>query len=451
MANSRKVLEQITTLRSLKGTTEKKKFLKVALEEELFRQVIQWALDPMITYGIKDLGFIQETLEADAKLREGKSGALLDGRELSVDTYKETSFFRTINKLADRRLTGNSAKTAIKGLVSDYSFETACLLMMILEKDIRSGVGVSTVNGARPGTLFEFNVMLAHKYEPEKITYPVYVEPKYDGMRLIAIVDADNCEFFTRTGKSVTAVSTDTQLALQDLYASGTDTWRPKDKMVFDGELMGDSFKETMEQARKKDSTFDNGTFYVFDAMTIEVFQALKRVKRDKTPYKARRKMLADVYRSVAGSAGIELPPSYYCRNENDIISFYNSARDRGLEGLIIKNPDGLYHPRRNRDWMKIKDAKTVDVPITGAVEGTGKYEGMLGALIVDCEGVEVNVGTGFSDADRNTLWELFNSGWLNGKLIEVEYHERTPDGSLRHPRFKRFREDKPLEDGIGC
>ena len=445
MPNARKVVEQIQILRELKGTTEKQKFLKVALEEDLFRQVIVWALDPMITYGVKDLEFVQDTLSSRERITERT------GRELSVDDYEQSSFKRTLDKLAERKLTGNSAKTSIKGICMDYSFETSVLLMMILEKDIRAGVGVSTVNKARPGTLFEFNVMLAHKYEPEKITYPVYVEPKYDGMRLIAITDADSSDFYTRTGKAVTTVGIDTQIALQDLYAQGTDIWRPKQKMVFDGELMGESFKETMEQARKKDGSFDNGTFYVFDAMTLEQFQALKRTKRDKTPYKARRKMLADVYRYVKGSAGIELPPSYFCRNEDEVMSFYQSVRDRGLEGLIIKNPDGPYHPRRNRDWMKIKDAQTVDVPIVNAIEGTGKYEGMLGALVVDLEGIEVNIGTGFSDSDRTTLWESFNRGWLDNKLIEVEYHERTPDGSLRHPRFKRFRDDKPVEDGIGC
>ena len=445
MPNARKVVEQIQILRELKGTTEKQKFLKVALEEELFRQVIVWALDPMITYGIKDLEFVQETLSSRERITDKT------GRELSVDDYKDSSFKRTLDRMIERRITGNSAKTSIKGLCMDYSFETSVLLMMILEKDIRAGVGISTVNKARPGTLFEFNVMLAHKFQPEKITYPVYVEPKYDGMRLIAITDADSSEFYTRTGKSVNTVGIDTQLALQDLYAQGTDIWRPKNKMVFDGELMGKSFKETMEKARKKDGSFDDGVFYVFDAMTFEQFKALKRTKRDKTPYKTRRKMLSDVYRYVKGSAGIELPPSYFCRNEDEVMSFYQSVRDRGLEGLIIKNPDGPYHPRRNRDWMKIKDAQTVDVPIIHAIEGTGKYEGMLGALVVDLEGVEVNIGTGFSDTDRASLWESFNNGWLNDRLIEVEYHERTPDGSLRHPRFKRFRDDKPKEDGIGC
>lgn len=445
MANSRKVLEQIQTLRDLRGTKEKQDFLKDALEEELFRQVITWALDPMITFGIRDTDFMQETLDARERMDERR------GRELSADDYKASSFYRNLEKMRERRLTGNTAKTAIKGMLMDYTFETSVLLMMIIEKDIRAGVGISTVNKARPGTLFEFNVMLASKFEPEKISYPVYVEPKYDGMRLLAITDADSSDFYTRTGKAVTTVGLDTQLALQDLFAQGTDIWRPKNKMVFDGELMGESFKETMEQARRKDGSFDKGVFYVFDAMPLEDFKKLKQKKRPMVSYEARRKALADVYRYVKGQAGIELPPSYYCRNEAEVMHFYQSVRDRGLEGLIIKNPTGLYHPRRNRDWMKIKDAQTVDVPIVHAIEGTGKYEGMLGALVVDCEGVEVNIGTGFSDADRMTLWESFNNGWLTDRLIEVEYHEKTPDGSLRHPRFKRFRDDKRKEDGIGC
>lgn len=30
--------------------------------------------------------------------------------------------------------------------------------------------------------------------------------------------------------------------------------------------------------------------------------------------------------------------------------------------------------------------------------------------------------------------------------MIEVEFHEVTPDGSLRHSRFNRFRDDKQDE-----
>ena len=451
MTNSVKVLNKIETLAALSGTVEKKNFLKEHLvDDELFRMVITWALDPMITYGVKDLSFLEEAYDK-AKFEDDERKR----RTLSVDDYHASSFVRVLKSLQNRRSTGNTAKTAIKGIAYDYDIETTELLMMILSKDIRAGVGVSTVNKAVPGTLFEFNVMLAAKLEPDKIQFPVYVEPKYDGMRLLAIGDHDGFEFYTRTGKKVDTVSPATEEALVQLYTFGTDIWFPKSKMVFDGELMGSSFRDTMKQARKKGHVYEDGVYYVFDAICFEEFQSLKQRKAKTQPYHERRKNLANVFLNSNGQFeegldGIELPPAYLCRNEDEMMEFYLRFRNRGLEGAIVKNPQGAYHPRRNRDWMKIKDSASVDVPIVDAIEGTGKYEGVLGALVVDVEGINVNIGTGFSDSDRKEIWESWGQGWLKDKVIEVEYHEKTPDGSLRHPRFKCFRNDKSKECGVG-
>jgi DNA ligase-1 len=65
----------------------------------------------------------------------------------------------------------------------------------------------------------------------------------------------------------------------------------------------------------------------------------------------------------------------------------------------------------------------------------------MLGGFIVDYKGKEVRVGSGFSDAERHDLW--FSKHSQIGNIIEVKYHEVTPDGSLRHPVFGGFRYDK--------
>jgi len=81
--------------------------------------------------------------------------------------------------------------------------------------------------------------------------------------------------------------------------------------------------------------------------------------------------------------------------------------------------------------------------------EGTGRNEGRLGALV--CEGVDdgktirVNVGSGYSDTDRDDYWT--NSKVVIGRTAEVlaDAITQNQDGSysLRFPRFVRFRDDK--------
>ena len=438
MPNSNEIKSRLIELGDTSGSNAKKVILKKALEDDLFRYVAIQATDPMITFGIKDLSFLDEVKES------GK-------RALSVDNFHGSSFVRVLEKLKERTITGSAAKIALKGLVKDYDEATRHILDAILTKNLATGVGASMVNRVAPGTVFEFNVMLAAKWEPEKIVYPVSVEPKYDGMRLLAIGDQDGFEFFTRTGKRVETISEGIKRSLSMMYGWGIDSWLPTGEMVFDGELMGESFADTMSQARKKDHVYEGGNFYVFDAFTIEEFRSLKKKPNPTLTYKARRQKLAKVYSDfVEGVPGVKLPPSYICRNETEVLDYFVKFRERGLEGLIIKNPAGQYHPRRNRDWMKLKDVNSVDLPIIEAVEGTGKYVGQLGALVVMHNGVQVNVGSGFTDSDRKDIWNSYNEGWLDGKIIEVEYHEETPDGSLRHPRFKRFRDDKRLSDGPG-
>lgn len=443
MQNSKGILDRLTLIAATSSSNEKVALLKEAIEQSpLFEKAIIYALDPMFVFNIKDLSFLDEVVEHN------------EGRTLSSDGLESgttLAFFKVLDMVRSRYVTGQSAKVALKGLVRDYDSATSDLLRLILNKDVRAGIGVSLVNKAVPGTLFEFRVMLASKWEPEKISYPVRVEPKYDGMRLLAIGDANKFTFYTRTGKIVTTVPFNIQEALISVYEDGTDVWKPSGNMVFDGELMGDSFKDTMEQARRKDHEFKGATFYVFDAMTGKQFQKLQSPRTKHKNYQERRADLKAVIKDNDSYFGIKVPPSYIVKNEEELLQIYASVRDRGLEGLIIKNPKGKYHPRRHRDWMKLKDSNSVDVPIIGAVEGTGKYEGALGAFVVDVEGVTVNVGTGFSDQQRLEYWGLWQAGWLKEKIAEVEYHERTPDGSLRHPRFKCFRSDKTIEDGIGC
>ena len=438
MSNSRTVLEMIEEIGEYPGRKDKERLMKTNLDEELFRAIIVQALDPMITFGIKDLSFLDEQFDV-------KVGA----QTLSADDYKASNFFRLFHDLADRKLTGNAAKSAILSIANAYDDDSVKLLIKILAKDLRVGAGANTVNRVRPGTLFSFDVMLADKFNEAKIQYPIRVEPKYDGMRLLAIGNQDGFEFRTRSGKLVESISDNVINTLKTMYETGIDTWKPETLMVFDGELMGESFADTMRQGRKAGHKFENGKFYCFDAFSLEIFQQLRSKPNPSEPYEVRHKELRHVYDSagLGEDDGVILPPSYIVRKFEEVSTFYDQVRARGLEGLILKRMDGLYHPRRNVDWMKMKGQEEEDVVITGAEEGTGKYEGMLGAIIVDFNGVSVNVGGGFSDEQRVNLWKQYHDGDLIDKVVEVWFHEVTPDKSMRHPRFKWFRDDKDAYD----
>jgi DNA ligase-1 len=117
-----------------------------------------------------------------------------------------------------------------------------------------------------------------------------------------------------------------------------------------------------------------------------------------------------------------------------------------GYEGIMIKDPDAAYECKRSTAWLKLKPFIEVSLAVVDFEEGTGRNQGRLGAII--CEGeddgcrIRVNVGSGFSDSDRDSFWQA--SDRLHGQVVEVRADAVTQnqDGtySLRFPRFLRFR-----------
>jgi DNA ligase-1 len=125
---------------------------------------------------------------------------------------------------------------------------------------------------------------------------------------------------------------------------------------------------------------------------------------------------------------------------------FATASVEQGYEGIMIKDLGSPYECKRSSSWLKWKPTITVDLNIVAVEQGTGRNKDRLGALI--CEGedngrrITVNVGSGFSDSDRDQYWAARDQ--LPGRIVEVmaDAITQNQDGSysLRFPRFVRFR-----------
>lgn len=115
---------------------------------------------------------------------------------------------------------------------------------------------------------------------------------------------------------------------------------------------------------------------------------------------------------------------------------------NQGFEGCYIKQFTHLQEAgKRVNTAVKLKYRKTADLLCIDIIEGTGKYVGQIGSLVLkDSNGRIVAVGSGLSDYDRSRLHSYYI-----GKIIEIEY-EQIIDTYIQ-PTYIRVRDDKNVSD----
>ena len=116
-----------------------------------------------------------------------------------------------------------------------------------------------------------------------------------------------------------------------------------------------------------------------------------------------------------------------------------------GYDGAIIRRKSAGWSTgaSKNGEAIKVKPVKSLDLRATGWFAGRGKHDGRAGGIFVEYRGVKTQVGTGFTDKER----EAIATGCHDGAIAEVEFMELTADGKLREPRFKGWRYDKAEPD----
>nr|WP_067298974.1 DNA ligase [Marinobacterium profundum] len=107
-----------------------------------------------------------------------------------------------------------------------------------------------------------------------------------------------------------------------------------------------------------------------------------------------------------------------------------------GGEGLMLQRRNALYQIGRSSDVLKYKQYQDAEAVVTGYMPGSGKYEGMVGALRVENDaGQQFSLGSGLSDAQRREPPPL-------GSRVTYRYNGLTASKLPRFARFVRIRLD---------
>ena len=427
----------ITSLEDHPSRLNKEGILEVEAREgnaELFKG-IRACLDPMITYGVKQV-----------------PEAVRDGKGLKPET-----FWKIVEQLAKRQLTGNAAQVAIVHMMNQATVqEWNCWYRRILIKDLRCGVSEKTVNKVvakiNPQYLIPvFSCQLASDsaHHEDLLTGKKIIEVKLDGMRVITIVYPDGrVDQYSRNGKELVNFP-----HIRDQFARHAKLL--KTPVVFDGEVMSASFQDLMKQARRKENVqTQDAVLNLFDIISLAEFTAgigtYSQEERSQT-LKGWLDPIADHMPNVTvvGQETVDLD-TVQGRARFKMIN--TQAVAGGYEGIMVKEPGAVYESKRGRAWLKLKPFIEVSLTVTNIEEGTGKNKGRLGNLI--CEGVDdgrdivVSVGSGFSDELRENIWA--NIPGIIGQVVEVRADAVTQNQngtySLRFPRFVRFRGFEPGE-----
>ena len=131
-----------------------------------------------------------------------------------------------------------------------------------------------------------------------------------------------------------------------------------------------------------------------------------------------------------------------------DAQALFEKYLAEGQEGIILKDLNGIWENKRSKTQIKFKGELECDLKIVGIEEGTGKYAGMLGAILLESSDgvIKVRAGSGFTDEQRKNLGQE-----IVGKIAAIKYNMRIKnkagEESLFLPIVLEIRFDKDEAD----
>lgn len=279
------------------------------------------------------------------------------------------------------------------------------------------------VEDARRGSKSFYEPMLAHNFNDYKdeVTYPVYSQPKLDGIRCIVTKEG----MFSRNGKKF--------ISAPHIFEQLKPFFKTNPLAILDGELycdkLSDDFnkicslvKRTKPTAEELAESAQIMQYWVYDAPRIGIYTETEKFL---DRYNTMRGSLLNRYSSV------KVVETKLISNYEQLTVVYENYLDKNYEGQMVRL-NAPYQNKRSSGLLKRKEFQTEEYEIVNIAEGIGNRAGTAGFM-------EFYSKTGklFKSnikGDFEYLAQLLkDKKKLIGKKATIKYFNLTPDGV---PRF---------------
>ena len=264
--------------------------------------------------------------------------------------------------------------------------------------------------------------MLAHEWDKHqhKVSYPVIVQPKLDGVRMIASYGKS---FMSRRGKTL-AVPKQVQDDLREIFGD----------LIVDGELYNHEYRSEFSKIISATRTVKGEAenlhliqYHIYDIVTD-------------ASYEDRRELIKERMYGYTGSSLVRVK-SFNCGELDEVERRYDKLLEAGYEGAMIRVPNSTYQiDKRSYGLLKYKPVYSGEFKIVGIVEGRGRLKGHVGTFTCEMNDQygkrtfeTVLKGSGVTEFLKEAFTK--HSLWKD-KLMVVEHLGLTDaEKKPRHPR----------------
>jgi ATP-dependent DNA ligase len=264
-----------------------------------------------------------------------------------------------------------------------------------------------------------------------KLTFPVLVQPKLDGIRCVSSKNTeDKIVMNSRKGVEIHNFD-DIKNEMDKLYSFiGSN-----DDMIFDGELFTTILNfETISGIVRQENNCPEKKMLI-EYHIYDVYDA----RNPECPFVERQEFLHILFKSLTLKT-IKQVPTFPAENLTEINTSHKMFVEDGFEGVMIREKNGHYEVnKRSKFLQKHKSFLEEEFEIIGFHDGEGHDKNMV---IWECK---TTTGKKFSVKPRGTFEErriMFTNASTNiGKNLTVTFQEYSADGIPRFPVGKSIRD----------